>query len=285
MCLIGCSFGMFFVHLDSKFEQHKLASATNGGEKPLIKKVNLRNVGELPVRLWLIGLIISTYYICIFAFVVIAKSFFQAKWHGDDAIAGPAFWQANLRASTVYFMSMMLSIFVGAFVDKIGHRAHLSVLTCALSIPCFLIFRFTYVDPIWGMLLLGVTYMFAASTLWPGIPLVVPKHLIGTANGMATSTQMVGIALANMAVGSLQDSNPEIYPGTNVHSYAYCLDFFMAMGVVATCLSLVLNVVDAKSGGQLNATPAQRSREEALQQSLLRMKTGGLPFSPKCTAG
>jgi len=246
----------------------------------VIKKVSLRDVNKLPARLWLIGLIISTYYICIFAFIAIAKSFFQAKWHDDESIAGPAWWQANLRASAVYFMSMVFSVVVGAFVDRTGRRAQLALATTLLSIPCFLMLRFTYWDPIYAMCLLGVTYMFAASTLWPGIPLVVPKHLIGTANGMATSTQMVGIALANMAVGSLQDRNPNFYPGTHVHSYDYCLEFFMLMGVVASLLALLLNIVDARSGGQLNATPSQRSHENDMVRSMLHMKSGHWAASP-----
>lgn len=107
------------------------------------------------------------------------------------------------------------------------------------------------------MLLLGVTYMFAASTLWPGIPLVVPRELIGTANGIATSIQMIGIALANMAVGALQDANPGLYPGTKVHKYDYCIMFFAAMGVVAAGFSLLLNVIDSRCGGQLNAVPGR----------------------------
>jgi hypothetical protein len=70
-------------------------------------------------------------------------------------------------------------------VDKIGRRAQLAFFTSILSIPAFAAFEyFPQLDPLLGMLLLGVTYMFAASTLWPGIPLVVPKELIGTANGV-----------------------------------------------------------------------------------------------------
>lgn len=106
--------------------------------------MDFRDVFRLPARLWVIGLIISSYYICIFAFVAIAKSFFQAKWHGNDAIAGGKFWEANLRASTIYFLSMIFTIFVGAFVDKIGRRAKLAFGTCVLSIPAFLLFQYGF---------------------------------------------------------------------------------------------------------------------------------------------
>lgn len=245
-CCFGAFFGFCYVLLDRR---HKRYTESLGQQISIVqvKKVSMRDIGRLPARLWILSCIISTYYICIFAFIAVAKDFFEAKWHGTSVAQG-----ASFRSSIVYLMSMVFTVFVGAFIDWCGRRAQIQLVTCLLSIPVFLIFLLTRLDPIVPMLLLGVTYMFAASSLWPCIPLVVPMELNGTANGMATSVQMIGIALANMLVGVLQDANPEVYPGTQVKRYDYCLMFFIACGTLASLFSLALNVLDARSGGELN---------------------------------
>ena len=44
---------------------------------------------------------------------------------------------------------------------------------------------------------------------------------------------MIGIALANMLVGSLQDANPDTYPGTKVNRVA---DWILTIGIaIQTC--------------------------------------------------
>lgn len=39
--------------------------------------------------------------------------------------------------------------------------------------------------------------------MWPSIPLVVPQATLGTAMGLATSVQMIGIGLSNVIVGQI----------------------------------------------------------------------------------
>lgn len=39
--------------------------------------------------------------------------------------------------------------------------------------------------------------------MWPSIPLVVPQATLGTAMGLATSVQMIGIGLSNLIVGHI----------------------------------------------------------------------------------
>ncbi len=39
--------------------------------------------------------------------------------------------------------------------------------------------------------------------MWPSIPLVVPQATLGTAMGLATSVQMIGIGISNLVVGQI----------------------------------------------------------------------------------
>eukprot|EP00931_Biecheleriopsis_adriatica_P076316 TRINITY_DN50036_c0_g1_i1.p1 TRINITY_DN50036_c0_g1~~TRINITY_DN50036_c0_g1_i1.p1 ORF type:complete len:515 (-),score=73.57 TRINITY_DN50036_c0_g1_i1:75-1577(-) len=247
LCLLGASFGIGFIVLDRRQKSYSLSQGQEAASVT-VKKVSLRDVGRLPLQLWLVALVISLYYIMIFAFMAIAKDFFEAKWNSNQVVVDGA----SFRSSVVYLMGMAFMIFAGACVDAVGNRPCIMFLTCAFSVAAFLLLQCTMLDPVWGMLLLGLTYMFAASSMWPCIPLVVPIDLVGTANGVATSVQMMGIALANMLVGILQDASPKVYPGTSVKDYSYCMFFFAACGVAACAMSLALNAVDARSGGVLN---------------------------------
>jgi len=273
-CIFGGAFGIALIVLDRR---HCEFSELHGRETSVaVKKVTLGDIGKLPARLWVLSCIISLYYIGIFAFIAVAKDFFEGKWNSDSTVRDGA----SFRSSVVYLMSMIFTIFVGAFVDSVGRRAWIMTVTCFMSMPAFLLFEFTMLDPMWGMLLLGCTYMFAASSMWPCIPLVVPMELVGTANGIATSLQMIGIALANMLVGILQDAGPGYYPGTSVKSYSYCMIFFMASGLVATLLSLVLNYLDAQSGGILNRRPEPAQTQVANTQSLQPVPSERRPDGP-----
>ena len=45
--------------------------------------------------------------------------------------------------------------------------------------------------------------------MWPSIPLVVNQATIGTAMGLTTSIQMIGIGLSNVIVGQILGSSEE----------------------------------------------------------------------------
>ena len=43
--------------------------------------------------------------------------------------------------------------------------------------------------------------------MWPSIPLVVTQATVGTAMGLTTSIQMIGIGISNVVVGQILSSN------------------------------------------------------------------------------
>lgn len=87
--------------------------------------------------------------------------------------------------------------------DIIGKRGYLAVLCAILTLPVFGILAFTTWYPLIATLWLGITYSFAASSTWPSIPLVVKDSVVGTAMGITTSMQMIGIGLCNLIVGAV----------------------------------------------------------------------------------
>jgi len=45
------------------------------------------------------------------------------------------------------------------------------------------------------------------ASMWPSIPLVVSQATVGTAMGLTTSIQMIGIGISNLVVGKLLGNN------------------------------------------------------------------------------
>ncbi|MEQ2178793.1 hypothetical protein GOODEAATRI_017811 [Goodea atripinnis] len=74
--------------------------------------------------------------------------------------------------------------------DYVGLRGVFAVACAVFTLPVFGLLAFTFVPPLVSTIWLGVTYSFAAATL-------------GTAMGLATSIQMVGIGVSNLIGGTL----------------------------------------------------------------------------------
>ena len=191
------------------------------GFKPKIVKFS--DVRELPASYWLIVLVIVSFYCDIFPFQAVIKSYFTSgQW---PFLVGNS-QGASVRSSIVYTISMAVSPFMGGIIDYFGRRTWWLVLGCMSLFPVFSIFAFSgdAVDPYAPMVILGVGYSIVAAALWPSIALVVPGSVVGTANGIATSVQMLGVGLCNLATGAIVD----------VAGYPALMKMFLGFACAAT---------------------------------------------------
>ncbi|KAG9476756.1 hypothetical protein GDO78_002252 [Eleutherodactylus coqui] len=232
------------------------------------KKVRVQDVRRLPLRYWLLVLTIMFFYNGIFPFVADASKFIQDKYEGYDQQT------ASYIAGAVYDSSLVLSAAVGILIDYIGLRGVLAFLCAVLTLPVFALLAFTFVPPLVSTLWLGVTYSFAAASMWPSIPLVVPQATLGTAMGLATSVQMIGIGLSNLIVGRIlgtKSSEAKI----PLWRWQQMMIFMLANTIACIIASVTLNIVDKKQGGTLNKMtkrrpqPEQESREESDRTPIL----------------
>ena len=132
---------------------------------------------------------------------------------------------------------MVVSPFLGRAVDYVGRRSQLAMFGTALTVPTFLLLarnESTSFEPLPFMLMLGVSYSVCAASLWPSIQLLIDPHTVGTANGVATSIQMLGIGTCNILVGVLKDSS----------GWTTVLYFFTFMGAASFVLTIVMAMVD-----------------------------------------
>ncbi|XP_056391053.1 major facilitator superfamily domain-containing protein 1-like isoform X2 [Hyla sarda] len=232
------------------------------------KKVRVQDIRRLPLRYWLLVLTIMFFYNGIFPFVADASKFIQDKYDGYDQ------QMASYIAGAVYDSSLVLSAAVGILIDYIGLRGVLAVLCAILTLPVFALLAFTFVPPLVSTIWLGVTYSFAAASMWPSIPLVVPQATLGTAMGLATSVQMIGIGISNLIVGRIlgTKSSESKIP---LWRWQQMMIFMLANTIACIVTCVTLNIVDKKQGGTLNKMTKKRpqveqeSREESDRTPIL----------------
>jgi len=166
----------------------------------------IEDVKAMPATFWVVCLIITFFYNLVFPWQAIAVDYIKTSYG-----VHPNEW-ASWRASMVYMVSMIVSPFLGAAVDMFGRRDWLSIFGTGLAIPIFLMLGDTNIEPVIPLLMLGCSYSICAAVLWPTLQIIVDPKVVGRANGIATSMQMLGIGICNIVVGALKDGNKQANP-------------------------------------------------------------------------
>lgn len=225
------------------------------------KKLKLTDIKHFSLSYWLLALAIMFFYNGVFPFVADASKFIHLKYHMDPKVSA-------YIAGAVYDVSMVLSPFLGGIIDVIGKRGILALLCSLLTIPLFGLLAFTTVYPLVCTLWLGVTYSFAAASLWPSIPLVVSQATVGTAMGLTTSIQMIGIGISNLVVGQILGKNDKDQDADQtLKRWKFVMIFLLANSLACVATTTFLNINDKRKGGILNISRKERQQQE-LEKSI-----------------
>ncbi len=250
LCLVSLGAAAVYWAMDRHGER-VLRLAETGAEE----KVNLRDIGRFPASFWYVAILCVTFYSAIFPFTALSTDFFHDKW-GLPLEAGGGgsflaqvfsnflhmFSTAGGTTSIIIFASMVFAPFAGQLVDRIGRRATLMVFGSLLMIPSYLVMGFTHVPPRYPMMLLGAAFVLVPAAMWPSVPLIVPKELTGSAFGLITMIQNIGLALFPWLNGTLRDLT---------HSYSASMVMFASLGLVGFVFAWLLRRADAREGGVL----------------------------------
>jgi len=259
LCFLGFVSAMMVSVLDSRGVKQM---GDENALKAQSKNLKITDMKLLPLSFWLLALAIMFFYNGVFPFVADASKFIYTKYGESDGLDQK---QSSYLAGAVYDVSMVMSPFLGGLIDIIGKRGHLAVLTAVLTMPVFGLLGFTHVYPLVATLWLGVTYSFAAASLWPSIPLVVSQATLGTAMGLTTSIQMVGIGVSNLVVGQILGDEESTPNDVQLERWKYVMIFLLANTVGCVAVTVYLNIVDRRRGGTLNISRKQK-RLAALEE-------------------
>ncbi|WAR24628.1 hypothetical protein MAR_038297 [Mya arenaria] len=128
--------------------------------------------------------------------------------------------------------SLLLAVLLAAGFDNhdvVGKRGYLALGCAVVTIPVFGLLAFTNVYPL--------------ASMWPSIPLVVSQATIGTAMGLTTSIQMIGIAKQT----------------ETLHRWKFVMIFLLGNTLACVVTALFLNINDRRKGGILNLSRREKA--------------------------
>jgi MFS family permease len=250
MCLVSLLCNWIFNFMDRHAEPIlKLPEAGSGD------KIAWSDIGKFRPSYWFAVGICLTFYSAIFPFTALATDFFHDKWGmkmatGEGLAFFPGvfynlthmFTTAQGATSIIIAASMVLAPFAGNLVDRVGHRARLMVVGSLLMIPAHLLLGLTYFSPVMSMMVLGAAFVLVPACIWPSVPLIVEPQRVGTAYGLMTAIQNIGLATFPLASGVLRDAT---------HGYTASQIMFACLGFCGLIFSILLLRADRREGGRL----------------------------------
>jgi MFS family permease len=218
-------------------------------------QIRWADIGRFKSSYWHTVGICVAFYSAIFPFTALSTDFFHEKWGLPMARAeGLPFLQgvfynithmfstAQGTTSIIITASMFLAPFAGSAADRIGKRASLMVLGSLLMIPAHLAMGILHIDPVYPMIALGAAFVLVPACLWPAVPLIVEESRVGTAFGLMTALQNIGLLAFPYLNGTLRDAT---------HGYTASQWMFAGLGVVGLVFAFLLMRADRRAGGRL----------------------------------
>lgn len=249
-CALSLIANIFYIILDRRGERILHLKDESAGEKIVFKDIK-----EFKPTFWYVTMLCVTFYSAIFPFTALSTDFFVDKW-GIQRVAeasGGFFYRvfnnfihmfntAGGISSIIIFASMILAPFAGQLVDRVGKRASLMIIGSLIMIPSHLIMGVTRIYPAFPMIALGAAFVLVPAAMWPSIPLIVRKERVGTAFGLMTAIQNIGLGLFPLLNGLLRDLT---------QAYTSSMIMFASLGLFGLIFAFFLKRADAREGGGL----------------------------------
>jgi MFS family permease len=235
-------FALFFIYtgIDRSKERYFVRELAPSAEE----KVVFKDIFAFKPSFWYVSLLCMTFYSAVFPFTAFSTVFLQSKF-GFSAVKGGFF------TSLVITGSMIFTPIFGYVADKIGKRATMMILGSLLLVPVHLSLALTNASPVAAMLVLGISFSLVPAAMWPAIPIMVEEKRLGTAFGLMTMIQNIGLTIFNWLAGRITDLAGGDYTRTIL--------MFASLGFVGLVFSVLLKLAVKKeaSGIELPTSQAQ----------------------------
>jgi len=155
---------------------------------------------------------------------------------------------------------------VGWFVDNKGKIASLLLYGSGMLFFSHLVLAKTSLTPYLAIVVLGLAFTLVPAALWPAVPRVVDEKRVGTAYGIMTWTQSLGILAFPYLAGRITDlSNPgvgleEVQGGRAFLDYSNTSLMFAGLGIMSFLFALLLKREDSGKSGFGLQLPEKRVR-------------------------
>jgi len=240
LLVVGLLNFFVFTIMDTKFD----AELVEAGEATSIKdpedEFHVSDLKQIfsSKMFWIVALLCVLYYSAIFPFQRFATNFLEETLNISNAEAAGLFKWFPILA-------MVLTPFLGAFIDYKGKGASMMLLGAVIMIVCHCIFAFVlpaYPSKALALitiLVLGVSFSLVPASMWPSVPKIIDEKVLGSAYCLIFWVQNVGLCLVPLLIGKLRVAT---------NGYLVPMIVFASFGVLAFLLSLALKVEDKKKG-------------------------------------
>lgn len=276
LLLIGLINFIVFTFMDRKLDS-QLGAAANGESEEEFKFSDIGKIFSCKM-FWIIALLCVLYYSAIFPFQRYSTNFLECT-------LGIPTEEASKLFSWFPILAMVLTPFLGSFIDYKGKGASMLMYGALIMIICHL--SFAFVLPMfpskWFALLiiivLGVSFSLVPAALWPSVPKVIDGKILGSAYALIFWIQNIGLCFVPKIIGNVLSAvNPGIMEQREsiaaqmeagvtglempVYDYTVPMIIFASFGVVAFLLGIWLKREDVVKGYGLELPNIQQDEKK-----------------------
>jgi MFS family permease len=194
-------------------------------------KVVFADLWKFGVSYWLIVALCIVFYSAIFPFQTFAVKFFMEA-HGTSREFG------GFLSSMLTLFAMIATPLFGLWVDRVGKRALLMMFGSLLLIPVYLMMAYTHINLYVPMAMMGVAFSLIPAVMWPSVAYIVDQSRLGTAYGLMTMIQNIGLFGLNLLVGWA--NNYSHADATNPAGYNLGMWIFSILGILGVVFAFLL---------------------------------------------
>ena len=241
LLVVGLLNFFVFTIMDTKFDHQLVAIGEATSESDPEEEFHVSDLKQILTSkmFWIVALLCVLYYSAIFPFQRFATNFLE------ETIPNITAAEASDLFRWFPILAMVLTPFLGAFIDYKGKGASMMLLGAVIMIVCHSVFAFVlpmYPSKLLALitiLVLGVSFSLVPASMWPSVPKIIDEKVLGSAYCLIFWVQNIGLCLVPLLIGKLRVAT---------NGYLVPMIVFASFGVLAFLLSLALKVEDRRKG-------------------------------------
>ncbi len=162
-------------------------------------RINWSDLCQFDKSYWYIVGMCVTFYSVIFPF----RSTFAIKYFQDAH--GLDLAKAGEMNGYVFLAAIFATPLFGLMADRFGRRSLFMAFGTLLLFPVFPMLAYTDWNLWISTAMIGVSFSLVPAVMWPSVAYLVEERKLGTAYGLMTMVQNVGLTIFNLAGGWLND--------------------------------------------------------------------------------
>jgi len=224
LCVVGA---VIYWIMDDYAEKHYAM-----GQAGPTDKVVFKDLFQFGVSYWYIVALCVVFYSGIFPFQTFAVKFFMDA-HGATRQFG------GFLSSMLTLFAMIATPLFGLLVDRIGRRALFMMFGSLVLIPVYLMMAYTHVNLYIPMAMMGVAFSLIPAIMWPSVAYIVDQSKLGTAYGLMTMIQNIGLFGFNLLIGWANDYAHA--SAAHPQGYNLGMQIFSVLGFLGVTFSFLLH--------------------------------------------